>query len=800
MATIALVINAVNNATKSLDAIATSAEEAANRIDDLNSQIDRTSAAMAAQGAAAERAADQLDKLALSAAAAAKAQDGLAAKTAASGAAVRVAYGWWGLLFRRISLFGGLAAIGGIHLLVDVIAEMLAVLIPATLALTAFGVAASDAVENVIRHFTSLHTVADATGQSIYPLTGALEKLHDAVQPGVYEVLGDALLVAKTRTGEFAKLAMGTTQVLDRLAARTSVALESAGVSRFLQNAVPDVAKLGDVIGNIFGTVGNLLKSMPGYAEALLNILDSVTRGLEAVTGSGFVQGILKVGLAFHGLFVYGGLAATAVLALRGPLTSLAVTALSGAARLGLVGASAVGMARSLGASTGAVSRLRASIGQAAGQASLLTRATGLLSAVPAWGWVALGAAALAGLVFWLSRTKSATQQWIGSLQAGIASQTTWSGLVQSLGSAQQQAYQKLNATAEQLAHTQEYVNGVNVHTGETVKRVNGAYLDLQQRVAQLQGGTQQFSAEQQLATSRLAALGKQVGGTQTALGLMAQAHVKVSDAATASAGAWAQDVQQVRALQQGLRAMSDYAAGNATTSLEILDKQATDQYNAIKQVNSAWDTFTQDMTGGQLAFDTVAQGYNTLSETGSSFKTHLGKLVVNLDYTKTAIDALTPSGIALNQAFTEQVSNVSKLYDSWRTAGIASDLFTAGVKASISPLLKYAKGSQEATDQLVGLAEQAGYQGPASLKSLTRWLGNTTGAANRLKDVTNQATQQEALLSGAMHAQGNVISGQLLGDINQAILKYDGVAKAAQAYGQRGARRSGPRVRFGDV
>lgn len=760
-------------------------------------------------------------------------------------------------------------------------------LIPVGVALGAFGVAASDAVNNVIRHFTSLHTVMDATGTAIYPMTGALEKLHDAVQPDVYQILGDALLVANSRMGELSKLAMGTGQVLDQLAARASVALESAGVSKFLQNAIPDVAKLGDVVGNIFGIIGNLLKTMPGYAEILLNILDGVTKGLEAFTGSGIVQGIIRTGLALHGLFVYGGLAATAVLALRGPLTSVAVSALSGAARIGLVGSSAVGMAQAMGASSGAVSKLRTNIGLAAaaagdaeGKTGLLTRAMGLLSAVPVWGWAALGAAALAGLIFWLANTKTATQQWIGQLQAGINSQTTWTGLLRSLGSAQQQVGQQITATTKQLASTQEYQNGVNLHTGDTTRVVSAAYSEQQQKLSDLRGAQQKFSSEQQTATLRLALLGSQVGGTSAALGLMSQAHVKVSDAATASAHAWAQDVQQVLALQEGLRAMSDYAAGNATTSLQVLDQQASDQYQAIQKVNSAWDTFIGNATKTQLAFDTymtglsgiasaagksaaqvesaqaaqasaqntlnnlqsrggasalqltaaqdrlaaahdrlaaveksrthtsaqlasaqasVASAQNTLSNLQSRGGASAQQLAAAHDRLAAAtsrlnslqsrgaatMDGLNAASIALNQAFAQQVSNTNALYDSWRTAGISSDLFTRGVKASIAPLLQYARGSQEATDQLVGLAEEAGYQGPASLSALTKWLGSTSHATQTLKDVSDQATRQAALLTGAMHAQGNEIAGQLLGDINQAILKYDGVTRAAVAYGQ---------------
>ena len=119
------------------------------------------------------------------------------------------------------------------------------------------------------------------------------------------------------------------------------------------------------------------------------------------------------------------------------------------------------------------------------------------------------------------------------------------------------------------------------------------------------------------------------------------------------------------------------------------------------------------------------------------------------------------------------------------RTAGLAGNIFTGAVKASIAPLVTYARGSTEATAQLVALAEQAGYNGPASMKALTAWLGNTTGATKTLKNAADQATIQEALLTGSMKGQGQLIAGQLLGQLNAAELKYSGVAGAVSAYGR---------------
>jgi hypothetical protein len=139
--------------------------------------------AFAAQATAANAAADALNKVTVAASAAATAQAAAADSTRKSGSAAAFAYGgWfrlWGLLGRKVTLFGGvfgasiLGAVGSVHLLMDAVFEFLAVWIPASLAFGAWGLAASDAIREVVTRMQDLHTVTDATGRTIAPMTGA---------------------------------------------------------------------------------------------------------------------------------------------------------------------------------------------------------------------------------------------------------------------------------------------------------------------------------------------------------------------------------------------------------------------------------------------------------------------------------------------------------------------------------------------------------------------------------------------------------------------------------------------------
>lgn len=712
----------------------------------------------------------------------------------------------WGILLGNVRLFGGvlgrvlpvaLASVAVWHILADAIIEVGAVWIPATLAVGAFAVAASDAAKEIQQRMQAAHTEMDATGRSIPQLASGMEALHRAVRPQVYQIFGDALAIMKSRTGEFATVAKGTGTVLDQLAARITFAITSnKQFGSFMSHAVTDVSKLGDSIGNIFGIFGNFFKVIPGFATGLLTIGDDFTKILEKASAA--AEPILRVGLLLHGWILYTGLAVTASLAFVGAMANLIRAFITFGAGLVLTGAGALAdLAALIGGAIVSVVALGIEMVQTAGEAGVLAGAmvavdaatgafadTALAAALAnPFFWVAGAVVLLGGLFFMMGRSKDAAQTFNDSMQKTITSAQIGS-LATTIQAAQAATSVKLASATTDLNKALA-VQGPAV-TGAATRwssNYSPAVDHAARSVLELTAGQKQIADQAALVNGRVGALSKQYGSNTAALGALSAAGITSAQITDTNKDKWAQALIQVSSTTNAYAAMGTQA-GVLGNDLDVLGRTLTDQYKAVQALNQGWSAFIADVTGTQGSFDTVAQGFATLNDHAGTLRFSLGKLHISYKDNAAAIDSLTPAGIALNQAFGTQVQNVDKLFASWRTAGLAGNLFTQGVKAAIAPLTKYANGSQEATAQLVALAQEAGYQGPISMQALSKWLGNTHGATQKLKDITNQATIQEALLTGAMQNQGNFISSKLLGDINQAILSYSGVEKAVSAYG----------------
>jgi hypothetical protein len=745
-------------------------------------------------------------------AAATVAAKALAGATSTAATAAAGAGGAFGFLARQVPLFGGLLnkilpdalrSVAVWHILGDAIIEFGAVVIPATIAVGAWGIAASDAINNVSRQLTAYHTVSDAFQQSL-PIfgkaTGAMEALHKAVQPQVYQLFGDAITIMNSKTGEFSKLALGTGTVLDRLGARFAVAVTSGNTfSTFMKNAIPDVAKIGDSLGNLGGVFGNLMKAVPGYANVLLNLFDTFTKIAETATR--VAEPVIAVGLALHGFILYTGLAVTASLALIGAMGRLIVSFFTFSASTVSAGVTAI-VAFSTALWTGAA----AVVGYVAEIATMiLVNGAGAASAyvladamavVDATGgpivWIAGAVIALAGLVFWMNTSKDTTQKWYASLQTALlAAPAGVKGLTLAqtdlaLGTAKVAGAQK--AANDAIGKTGPVVGAA----GRYMTNYSAAADHATQKLQEVQTGNAQLRAEIGRGNATMTVWAGKFGGVAAATGLATIAGITYGNQISKNSTQQAINIQQMTAAQQGLQAMG-VQAGTLGNDMQILTQQTTDQYKAVQNLNTGLATFIGNVTGTQTSFDTVALGGITLAANltaanhAAQTTTHtMGGLKVASTLAGAAMDGSSQASVTLNQAFATQVGNINTLAASWRTAGIASNLQTQGMKDAIAPMLQYAKGSKEATNQLIALAETAGAPSwVTSFSTLTKWIGNTTGAYANMKAITDQATQQEALLSGAMQGQGNYIANTLLKDLSNAELKYSGVVQATQAWGK---------------
>jgi hypothetical protein len=747
-----------------------------------------------------------------------------AAGAAAGGAGMRFR-GFWGVLGlffnnTRVPLFGGLLGgpstlLGGVaawHVAIDAVAEFLAVIVPASIAVAAFGVGAAPVVADLTKQLQNMNVVTQATGGRIAFMNGAVtgavgpfQKLQDAVKPQVYQIFGDALTIMSQKTGVFSTLAHATGTVLDQLAARFTVATQSGGTfTKMLHDGPQFVGEIGDTLGNLGRVIGAFIQAVPGYAGVLLNLFDGLTR-VAAVVADATVP-VLHWGLAFHGAFLYIGLAVSAV-AWLGPKLLAFGTSMAGLGGKALyMGTQFVMAARSVGFWNT------------------------VMSMIPAGGvpflWVAGAAVAVGALGYALGKLTdrvggfySAEQQLIQNAPLGKLLPTISQAQIAGLGE-YAAAVKTVNGDMVNLSLTVNSIAGglsggmlSNLTTAAGLKSwltpppvpapgvqnlnplfgvVSGAeHVFGFDAPSQAQQQNSALAASYGLVQSRVSRLGDTYKGTANAETLLNQAGITTSQMLNSSTAEWAVIQAQVHSTYIAYKAMGA-TGGTLGNDLQILNRQSTDAYTNMQSLNSALDTWIGQVTAPQTGFDTFAQGIQTLGQNfvkagggGASFTTHLAGLSGAGKLAHATMDGLNKASLQLNAAFAQQVTATSAMFDTWRTAGVSNDLFTKGVKASIAPLLKYASGSQEALDQLTALAQEAGYNGPANMKSLTTWLGKTGDALKTVKNVSDQATQQVALLSSAMNGQGQQIATQLLGDLNNAILKYSGVASAVAAYGK---------------
>ena len=329
-----------------------------------------------------------------------------------------------GLLTARVALFGGLSAISGFHIALDAIIEGLAVIVPAlataAAGLAAFALAGSDAFRQVYQRLQNIHVVSDAFGVTIGPMTGKLEKLHQVVRPQVWQLYGDAIAIAHSKTGLFGKLATETGGLIDRLAGRLTVLATTAGpgLTKFLDVGKKDLQQFGRIFTNLGDAFGKLIQitEKTHIAEFLLKIVNAGAKLIDIFTKMPIP--LLAAIVAIHGIYLWSGLAATGIIALLRPLTRLAAAAAGTKATATAMEELALAGGGSKFARLGATFKdLGTNLKALPGRVGTLASAFKNLVAKN-WQAVVAGVV-IAGLVtigIWLSRTKSRAQELLGQI------------------------------------------------------------------------------------------------------------------------------------------------------------------------------------------------------------------------------------------------------------------------------------------------------------------------------------------------------------------------------------------------
>jgi len=654
------------------------------------------------------------------------------------------AFGFWGILGQlntQIPLFGGLLSgvpllrtVGGLHLLADSILEVAAELVPAAIALAAFGAASAGTVGDIVRQEQAYITMQQALGTALPGLTKGLQDFQDSVKPGVYVLFGEALQVINDHTGTFQQLATGAGHVLDNLGARAALALGGSGLEGFVSKGVNDLQTLGNIIGNVFGIFGNILHTLPGYAQLLFTALQDVTGALEAITGNSIVQGLLNIGLYMHGAILWGGLAVTAIMQLQGPLTAV----------VGWVGGAVNAMVK-----FGVMfSIIAAQEGVLAAATATLEGIMTALAAVNPFVWVAIGIGALTALVVWLGNTKSAAQEAYGALEQQVNAATTF---VQ----AQTILAQGIQTTNTQLAQTPKYVS-------ETIVGIHGLSQTIMVLNPQWQGlssNTKAYSAQQAILTTRMDALNKITGSQAASLSDLNSLGVKAGSIATESASAFANQVEQIKALTAATVQLAGYQTGQAAAAQNALTNlYMQETLPAIQKVTQAETNLMNVITGGQSAYDTFELGMATMNanlsaaEAPLSTATHsLDGLTSKVSLAGAAMAGTSQASYTLNQAFYSQVTAAQSTISALMAQSISQGDLTKVVSTSVEQMLQYAGSNTAARSTLVDLINNALGPGTVTLKSLNQWVGTNSTSLGNMNNIIGQSTVKAGGLNSVL-------------------------------------------------
>lgn len=652
--------------------------------------------------------------------------------------------GRFGFLTGHVQLFGGaltqvgipaiLGTASGLHLIIDSAIELAGTLIPATIAFVAFGAAAVPTVKDLYSLMSSTYTVTQAYGQQIYPLTGGFQNMAQAVKPEVYVLFGEALNAVNQKGGAFQAMAVAAGKVLDDLGARFVYAItQSSTFGAIMKNAANDLAGWGNLIGNIGGIIGNVLKVLPGYAEVILNVLNGVSHALEMITGSSAGQAILSVGLAAHGALIYIGLLATSATF----LVTRGLALIDGASA-----AAAVGLLDMGGAAAVAGTGLAAVSDAAAGAAAL------------PWGWILIAASALAFFAYKMANASDAVRTFNSNVQQAIQN----ASLNDVLNTIDQGLYSTLNNLVK-----------LQAQAAATPVKAGAAYAELENQIAEYQGGAQQLAQEQILVRSRVDDLAHSLGGQAAAYAALNGAGITAAQITDTNKQHWAEALIEVQGYDAALRAATQ-TVGRLGAAQNALNFVAGDSANALGQMDSSMTKVTQ---AEDNLINTVIGSEQAVAEFGVA----LGSLQTDAKVSGSSLNSLNSQSLKLaGDFYTTAIPAAQKLIDTLQQQNISTGDLTKVIATEAKQLLVYAGNNDAAKAAIVALVNNALGPNTVSLQNLNKWVGNNSTSMTGFKAIVDKTTISAGNLA-------NVLQGDLNAMFQQDILRASGAQQAMQAF-----------------
>lgn len=661
-------------------------------------------------------------------------------------------------------LFGGflpgfLGTIGGLHLWADALIEVAGTLIPAAIAFTAFGVAATPVVLDLSKQMFSLWQVTKAYGVALGPITGNFQKLSASIKPEVYVLFGEALIIAGHNTGSFAILVQGAAHALDELGARfTNSVVQGTGFQKFAEGATKDLQGWGTLIGNIGGIIGNVLNVLPGYAEQFLNLANSLTHVIETLTGSGLGQWLLEIGIAAHGALVWVGLLATGFTILAGR----ALTALPGLLLQVAIGLDAIG-----------ASGAAASIFNLAGSIEALGVSTAALGALSLLG------AAFGYLIYQGLTAKTAIQDFFDELQKG-AEKANVLALTRTLTTQLSVAQKDYAVATDRVATAQARYNDIAANYPGLLRQAGGALATAKQNQADYAAGLEQIKGEQQTVNEHIGQAAKIFGSTTNAWSALNAAGITSAQLLDTNARHWQEAIIEAQAYDAALKATTQ-SAGRYGAAQNALNFSTGDSVNALgaldaqmQKVTQAEDALFNVLIGGEATFANFEQ---LLGGTTSAAGKQLNGLAQAASVAGASFGGLNSQSLKLSSDFYGQVLPAAqKQIDALQMQAISTRDLTKVIATQASQLLKYTGNNVAARVAVADLINNALGPGTVSLQTLNRWTKNNTTSLAGYKTIVDKTQLSASTLAGILGNQLNV-------QFRNSLLAASGADKATQNF-----------------
>jgi hypothetical protein len=708
---------------------------------------------------------------------------------AAAGEQAHSAGGWFGMLSKEVTLFGGalgdMHMVGAIplwHILMDGILETSITLIEATVALTAFGLAAAPAAEDVYNHIKSVDDVVKTLGIDIPPVTGHMHDLGRAIAPQVLELFGGAMNLVSSNGSSLADVIGRIVTGFDDWMAKLDIFEgKQAHDSGLVKSGADVLQQMSVILDNLGGALTNLVKADPGTVHFLGDLLEAGSKLIEIFTE--IPTPILYTALAIHSFMLWGGLLTSGIVKILSPLGGLIglfgkLPGVSDEASAAItkVADGVKTMGGVFPAATKATEELGTEAEKTAESTSKLPPVLQALSSAGIWGWAAVGAAAIGGLVYWMTTADSATKGFIANLNNGLSQLDPGQAILQintDIAQLDQQVtmvgprIQTLNEQANQMSTTfgksveasitgvpemlsswgafgkefgnigDSVVNGVKL-IGSEFGLLHG-WLAEGSDIAAYKGAIVSLTSEQD---HLFAETGKLIGQGFTynqSLALMGLAGVQSSDSLAVMD-------QKVENLIKGYQDMS-VQGGILANSVNAVTFSTEQQNSKVTALTQGWTTFIGLVTGGMSGFstfETQVAGLGQVTSDTATIAVSAGKATIKsaaaTSSSASSYSTQAMSASSANSAITTYTSNLVKGSTAQQQAANYQQKLTASLQAG-GDTASQAKNAVDAytssvTQNGVGSNAQAGAR-----SKLLNDLDKTTTVASKATTATTKVT-----------------------------------------------------------